>query len=114
MLNPLTPYLRSMKIGLAMGLLLGAYFMGQHHARTACKSREASATVAAQSQAISMAGIADAAAAQREQAKIIQQAALAGARKAIAEVPHDACIDSAAPAGVLDGLRPQDRAARPE
>ena len=90
---------------LALAATLGvAYWLGRHHRGTQCANEALEAASEAQQQAITLAGIADAAAAQREQSRIIQQAALAGARKAIAEAPHDSCIDADAGA-VLDGLR---------
>lgn len=73
-----------------------------------CEAAASAVTDAAQAETITAATEADAAAAKREQSRLIQQAALAGARKAIAEAPKDACIDAPAPAAVLDSLRPQE------
>ena len=70
-----------------------------------CEAAASAVTDAAQTATITAATEADAAAAKREQSRLIQQAALAGARKAIAEAPRDACIDIPAPDAVLDSLR---------
>lgn len=106
----ITRFLPYLVVCAALG---GAYWLGGSHTAARCETERLALAGEAQTATISMAGIADAAAAQREQAKIIQQAALAGARKAIAEAPSDACIDAALPAGVLDALRLQVSPASP-
>lgn len=109
MLLRMLPYLA---VCAALG---GAYWLGATHSTARCDKARTEATVEAQQASITLAGIADAAAAQREQSKIIHQAALAGARKAINEAKSDACIDNAVPVDVLNALslRPQEPAAKP-
>jgi len=114
-LIPLSLVLRLLPYLAVCAALGGAYWLGTAHSTAKCDKARTEATVEAQAAAIEQSLAADSAATQREQSKIIQQAALAGARKAINEAKSDACIDTAVPADVLNALslRPQEPAAKP-
>lgn len=103
-LDPLRPYLDAIKFAALAAALIGAYWLGSSNATARCEKAALEANAAAQSQAIADSAKADAASASREQAKIIRQAALDGARKAIKEA-QDACADSDADPAILDALR---------
>lgn len=105
-LDPLRPYLEAIKAGVLVAALGGAYLLGSSHASARCEQREQQAAAAAQSQALDDSAKADEAGAAREQAAIVRQAALEGARRAIKEAKPDACLDTPAPDDVLNALAP--------
>lgn len=111
------PALRSLAAALPYlaicAALGGAYWLGSSHASAECDKQQQEAAAKAAQESLTLAGIADAAAAQREQSRIIRQAALEGARKAIKEAAPDACIDTDAGDDVLRALGVPDASKAP-